>query len=575
MILILSLASPVFAADQLEVQVQGLEGELLANVEAALTPPVGLIRNGDLDRPWLERFRRQVPGLVRAALEPYGYFDPTVAVELKELGGGKVRFAVDVAAGEPVRVATVHVVLRGPGREEPKLRSMVATFPLRAGTVLRQPDYEAGKGALKSRAIDLGYLDATFTVHQLAVSRVDRRADVRLELETGPLYFFGPVLIHGNVDFPEPFLRRYLAFHPGERFHYRLLGQTQLNFLDSDRFREVLITPRREFTVGQEVPVGIQLVPADRRRLRPGLGYGTDTGVRGSLRYQDVNIFHRGHEFKLETGLSELKQNVGADYLIPSPSGLDNLTALHLNFDREETDTYQSSKVSAELERIERLGRDLLGSLFLRLQQEHYQIGVTDQRSRMVIPGLRLTLRNFSDPLRPVKGYRFNLEVRGSHPALASDAKLLQVLGDTTLLVPLPWRLSFLARGEGGLTLQSDRLAEIPASLRFFAGGDQSVRGYAYRSLGPRDASGEVVGGKQLLVGSLELERAIGENWGVAAFYDAGNAFNSLADLSLAQGAGLGLRYYTLVGPIHLDLARRVGEATGAFRVHISVGFAW
>lgn len=575
MTLILGLAAPGFAADQLELQVHGLEGELLANVRAAVTPPVGLIRDGRLDRPWLERFRRQVPGLVRAALVPYGYFDPTVEVKIQESGGGKALLAVEVAAGKPVRVATVQLVLKGPGREEPQLRSMLATFPLQVGAVLRQEVYEAGKGALKSRAIDLGYLDATYVVHQLAVSRVDLRADIHLELETGPLYFFGPTLIHGDVDYPDAFLRRYLAFRRGERFAYPLLGQTQINLLDSDRFKDVLITPQRDLPTGQEVPIGIQLIPSERRRLRPGIGYGTDTGVRGSLRYQDVNLFHLGHELKVETGLSQVKKTLGADYLVPSPTALDNLTALHGSFDRENTDTYTSSKISVELERIHRLNSIALGSLFVRLQREDYQVGLSDSRSKMVIPGVRLTLRDLSDLIRPRSGYRLNLEVRGSHPALASDTELLQVLGDANLLLPLPWRLSLLGRSSWGWTLQSDPLAEIPASLRFFAGGDQSVRGYSYRSLGPRDASGEVVGGKQLATGSLELERAIGSDWGVACFYDTGNAFNSLNDLQWAQAAGIGVRYYTLIGPLRFDLARRVGEETGAYRVHISVGFVW
>jgi translocation and assembly module TamA len=562
-------------AEPLEIHIRGLEGEALENVRSALAPPPGLVKDGQVDHSWLERFHRQVPGLVRAALEPFGFFAPQVEAELQPRGEQQYLLDVAVTPGEPVRVAVLHLDLSGPGRGEAELQRLAADFPLRVGDVLRQDHYEAGKGSLKSRAIDLGYLDAEFTTHRLAVSRGGHQAEIELELATGPLYFFGRPLIHGAPDYPDRFLKRYLAFRPGNRFAYQLLGKTQLNFLDSDRFKEVLITPQRQLASGQDIPIGIQLVPSDRRRLRPGIGYGTDTGVRGSLRYQDVNIFHRGHELKLETGLSQVKQTVGADYLIPSPTGLDNLTAIHGKYDREKTETYTSSKESVELERIQRLGANLLGSLYIQLLREDYQVGLTDNRSRLLIPGGRLTLRSVSDPIRRRSGYRLNLEVRGSHPAFFSDTKLLQILADAHLLLPLPWRLSLLARGQGATTLQSDRLAEIPASLRFFAGGDQSVRGYSYQSLGPRDASGQVVGGKQLLVGSLELERAIGKHWGVAGFYDAGNAFNSLAELEWAQGAGLGLRYYTLVGPIHLDLARRVGGRSRVYRVHFSVGFSW
>jgi translocation and assembly module TamA len=574
-LMVLFWAGTGWGAEVLEVRIRGLQGALLENVREALAPPPGLVKDGQVDRPWLERFQAQVPDLVRGALEPFGYFSPTVETDLQPRGEQQFLLDVAVHPGEPVRVATVHLILSGPGRSEPALQRLVADFPLHVGDVLRQDQYEAGKGSLKSRAIDLGYLDADFVTHRLAVSRGDRQADIDLDLATGPVYFFGRPLIHGAPDYPDRFLKRYLAFHPGERFAYQPLGKTQLNFLDSDRFKEVLITPQRELASGQDIPIGIQLVASDRRRLRPGIGYGTDTGVRGSLRYQDVNIFHLGHELKIETGLSEIKQTLGADYLIPSPKSLDDVTALHGKVDREKTETYTSKKISIELERIQRLSDVLIGSLFIQALREDYQIGLTDNRSRLLMPGARLTLRSVSDPIRPRRGYRLTLEARGTHPALVSDTKLLQVIGNAHLLLPLPWHLSLLARGQAATTLQSDRLAEIPASLRFFAGGDQSVRGYSYQSLGPRDASGQVVGGKQLLVGSLELERAIGRNWGVAGFYDAGNAFNSLAEFEAAQGAGIGLRYYTLIGPIHLDLARRIGESTGAYRVHFSVGFAW
>ena len=574
-LLLVCWAAVVSAAEPVEVQISGLEGGLLQNAQLALAPPPGLIKDGQVDRAWLERFARQTPGLVRDALEPFGYFEPEIATHLVTVAAGRYRLEVAVTPGAPVRVASLQLTLTGPGRGEPDLQRLARDFPLKVGEVLRQDLYEAGKGSLKSRAIDLGYLDANFVTHRLAVSRAGHRADIDLVLATGPLYFFGLPLIHGAPDYPDRFLLRYLDFRTGERFAYTKLGQTQVNYLDSDRFKEVLISPRRDLAKGQDIPIGIQLVPSARIRLRPGIGYGTDTGPRGALRYQDVNIFHLGHELKIEGGVSQVKQSLGADYLMPSPTALDNLTAVHLNYDREITDTYTSRKLSTELERVHGFGGNLLGSVYLRLLQEDYRIGGVDNRSQLVLPGLRLTWRQVSDPIRPREGYRIKFEARGSHPALGSDTQLLQFLGNAYLLQPLPWRLSLLGRFQGGATLQSDRLAEIPASLRFFAGGDQSVRGYPYQSLGPRDATGQVVGGKNLVFGSLELERAIADNWGVAAFYDAGNAFNSLAEFEWAQGAGLGLRYYTLVGPIRLDLARRVGETSGAYRVHISVGFAW
>ena len=120
-------------------------------------------------------------------------------------------------------------------------------------------------------------------------------------------------------------------------------------------------------------------------------------------------------------------------------------------------------------------------------------------------------------------------------------------------------KFSLFLRGQAGATWQNDPLRDIPPSLRFFAGGDQSVRGYGYQRLGPEDASGDVVGGKNLLVGSVELERALGKDWGVVLFYDAGNAFDSFSDYRIYEGAGLGVRRYTPIGPVKVDLARQIG----------------
>jgi translocation and assembly module TamA len=139
-------------------------------------------------------------------------------------------------------------------------------------------------------------------------------------------------------------------------------------------------------------------------------------------------------------------------------------------------------------------------------------------------------------------------------------------------IIPLPFRFSLLTRIEGGTTL-CNSLEDLPPSVRFFAGGDRSVRGYAYQSLGPKDVFGDVTGGKHLLVGSIELEKAIAKIFGVAAFYDVGNAFNSFGHMDLQQGVGLGIRLYTPVGPIRLDLARQVGVKDPDFRIHFTVGF--
>ena len=573
-LLLLCLSVPAAAAEPLRVKVSGIEGEILQNVEAALALPAGLIRNGQVDRRWLNHFVRQVPGKVRKAMEPYGYYSPQISAESAENGNGDV-LNVRIVPGQPVLVESLDLVLEGPGSQDRRLREILSRFPLKRGDPLRHDLYEEGKGALKARAMDSGYLQAGYVVHEILVEPVRHAANIRLVLDTGPLTYFGLVLFEGAPNFPERFFRRYLAFKTGDVFSYEKLGQTQLNFLDSDRFREVVITPGLEAAVDQRVPVNIQLTPSSRRRLRPGIGYGTDTGARFTLKYKDVNSLHLGHELNIDLMIAEYKQFLTSSYTIPSYRNKDAHTVFRLGVDREDIDTYTTRSIFAEGERVYAMGRGRLGSFFLRLLQEDYTIGGEDSRSRMVIPGVRYSARRYDDTVRPRKGFHLRAEVRGAHDSLGSDTSLLQGWIRANVLRPLPFRLSLIARVEGAATWQKDPIEDVPASLRFFAGGDNSIRGYRYQSLGPVDSEGEVVGGKHLLVGSLELERALFENWGVAVFYDAGNAYDTLTGITWAQGVGIGLRRYTLVGPVRLDVARQVGVDNPGYRFHISLGVGW
>lgn len=572
---LLGSAVGALAQEPVELVIKGVKGRALENVEAVLTLPPRLVDEGEVDRPWLDRFIRQIPKRIRPALEPFGYYAPTAETLLETTTDNRYLVHVSIDPGVPTRVNEVSVQLEGEGADNPVLKELIGKFPLRRGDILQHETYEEGKGALQARALDLGFIDADWSRHEVRVTSASAQADIDLLLDTGPLYFFGESRISGAEAYPQPFLQRYLAFRSGEVFTYAKLGQTQLNFLDSDRFREIVITPLLAEAEGAVVPIEVRLQSKPSRRLRPGVGYGTDTGARLSLRYKDVNSFDLGHELGGDLLLAEWKQTVEANYTVPSLTNIDSQTGFRLGYDREVNDTFTSAKTFAEVERVRGFGRGRIGSVYLRLLQEDYSIGEEDKTSRMVLPGIRYSRRKFSDPVRPREGFSYSFEGRGGHQAFGSDTGLLQGLISGNVLLPLPWKLALLARAQGGLTLQNERFAEVPASLRFYAGGDQSVRGYGYQTLGPKDATGKVIGGKHLAVGSVELERALNPNWSLATFYDLGNAFNDPADLEWAMGAGIGVRRYTVVGPIKVDLARQLGLSKPSFRLHISIGFGW
>jgi translocation and assembly module TamA len=572
LVLWLAMAVPLHAAEPVEIVVTGIEGGALKNVQETLVLPAGLVREGAVDRTWLERFAQQGMDKTRTALEPFGYYNAQVKVTVEPAEDG-YRLLVEVMPGAPVRLTEVTVAVVGPGSEEKRLARLVATFPLNKGDVLLQQRYEEAKAALKSRAQNLGYLDAEFSQHEIRIAESATTATIKLVLDTGKKYYFGETIINGAPDYPDSFLRRHLTYTAGEVFSYTLLGETQRNFTNSERFKEVIVTPEKQDAEAFRVPVTIQLKAGPRISLRPGIGYGTDTGARFTVRYRDLNMFHLGHELYSHLYIAERLQGLATGYIIPSPRDVKSSTTLQLSLQQEETTTYSSRILALELDRNRSFGTGKLGTAYVKAQYEDYTVGVEESIARLLLPGLRFSDNRYDNLVRPRRGFRYALDLHGTHQMLGSDTELVQILAEGSYLLRLPWRLSLHTRAKAGVTLLSDPLRDIPPSLRFFAGGDQSVRGYSYKSLGPRDASGKVVGGKQLLTGSIELERALFKDWGVSLFYDAGNAFNSFTDVSLFQGAGVGVHYFTSVGALNLALARQLGVDKPSFHIHFTVGF--
>ncbi|HSB03717.1 MAG TPA: autotransporter assembly complex family protein [Thermodesulfobacteriota bacterium] len=581
-ILLWSLSTLAMAAEPVEVIVEGLEGDTLKNVQAGLALPPSLVQEGRVDPLWLKLFERQIPEKVRQALEPFGYYNPQIRVSLEVIQEGLFRLRVYVEPGHPVRVSSAKIELRGMGSQEQELKDLVKAFSLKEGDILRQTKYEEAKGALKAKALELGYLDADFSVHEIRVSQGERKASIELVLETGSQYYFGEVTFAGTPNYPERFLRRYLAFRAGEVFSYSKIAQTQLNLINSDRFKEAGIDARKEESQNLRIPVKINLAPSKPKRFRFGVGYETDLGPRLSARYQDLNFQRRGHELDSELNLSQRLQGLVTSYVWPGQKDLDSKTSFKLGIQREDTETYTSRSVFLGPEYVHSfahgsgllhsLGRGSIGSVYLQARLEDFRVGEEDGRSRLLMPGLRFSRRQYDDLIRPTRGYRFALETRGAAQAFGSDTNFLQLLFNGDMLIPLPLRFALFLRAQAGVTW-SDPVEDLPPSVRFFAGGDQSVRGYAYQSLGPKDIFGNVTGGKHLLAGSIELEKPISKLFGIAAFYDVGNAFNSLNNVDLQQGAGMGIRLYTPVGPVRFDLARQVGVKDPKFRVHFTVGF--
>lgn len=573
-VLAMALPTSVFALpSDVAVNVSGVTGQEKQNVEAVLELPPGIVRAGQVDRRWLLRFVDKIPSQVEKALQPFGYYRSEITTELQETAD-LYRIDVQVTPGVPARVRQLTLQLLGTGADEAELKAERRSFPLKQGDVLHHERYEAGKKVLQRKAIDLGYLKAAYTTHRITVYPTEDAADIELELDTGALYRFGPTEFEGGTDrFDETFLRRFISFAEGDVFSHRELHQTRINFYQANRFDEVLMVPRIDQAEENRVPVDIKLVAAPQQRLRPGIGYGTNTGARISLNYQNTQAFDRPDLYTFDLSLAEKAQLLETSYSIPQAGSSDNNLIGSIGARQEDLDTYKTQIIYTELEQTFGLGSGKTGSIYLRYSREDSEVGTDDNLSRLLIPGMRYYQRSYDDLINPKAGYQLRFELRGSYAGPLSDVTLGQALGGGSFMWPLGRRFTLHSRVEAATTIKDKEISEIPPSLRFFVGGDSSVRGYAYKSQGPRDENNDVIGGDSMLVGSIEGEYALNNNWGLAVFYDIGSAFNASEAMTFVSGAGIGVRRYTPIGPIKIDLANRVSEGGFGLRIHLSVGF--
>jgi translocation and assembly module TamA len=209
-------------------------------------------------------------------------------------------------------------------------------------------------------------------------------------------------------------------------------------------------------------------------------------------------------------------------------------------------------------------------SLFINYQVEEFVVGSDRGESTLLMPGVNWTRSWGNDIITSFDGIRFDIGLRGAREDFLSDVSFVQLHGGVKAINRLGQRNRLITRGRIATTWTKD-FQQLPSSVRFFAGGAQSVRGFSYQSLGPKDNTGEVIGGNHLMVGSIEFEHSLNHKWAAAMFYDVGNAMDSFAD-KLERGAGLGIRWRSPVGPVRLDLATAMSRDDRPWRLHISIG---
>ena len=556
------------ATGTLAVLVEGVEGAPRDNVLAFLDINrfAGKPAPEETELRWLHGNAERN---IRDALQPFGYYEPAIESALNRVAAGwEARYRIQ--PGRAMRVAAVDIQVLGEGEQDPAFQKLLAALPVAKGQILDQPKYEQLKLNLETLATERGYFDARFTEHAIEIDLQAYEATVKLHYDTGKRYRFGDIAFKQDILSPK-LLNRYPRFKPGDPYDANELLKLQSDLGGSPYFSQVQIDTSQD-TVTHTAPIDVQLTPNKKRKFSAGLGYGTDTGVRGKAKVEQRWINRQGHHYEAELQLSPIKSVLGFKYIIPGQDPTTDEYALTAGYTLQNYDDQDYERIALGGSWQRQDGK-WLKNYNLSLQYEDYQIGDEPRStSLLLIPGLNWTWIDADDRLYTTRGLLFGFELRGASTLLLSDINFVQGVLHLKWVRALNDDSRFIARGDLGATAIKEDFEDMPASLRFYTGGDASVRGYAYNKIGPTDDGGTVVGGKNLVVGSLEYEHRVWGDWSVAAFIDSGDAFDG-ASPELKTGAGLGLRWRSPVGPVRIDFASGLDRPPGdAFRFSFSIG---
>jgi translocation and assembly module TamA len=574
---LVQFATPVAAS--IAVEINGVDESMRPNVLAYLSFERYKTSN-DLSREFVERLQERAEREVRAALRPFGFYEPVVTSQVRPPEpGGEQRYLVtiNVVPGKPVVVDEVNVRVTGPGATDGRFTDITNNLAIRTGQRLNHAQYDELKGRLLRTAATYGYHDSRMVRSEMRVDPSVYSADIEIDFETGPQYRFGATTISQEV-IEDSLVRRFLRYREDQPFDATELLRTQFALDDSQYFSTVEVLPGERDREKLTVPVSIAAEANRRNRYQYGVGYGTDTEIRGTVSWENRRVNERGHRFRTEIRAAALEQSLDARYIVPIGDPATEKFTMQLKGGHERLADIDDKSINflpslthlkdswfSDRQRWQRVSYIEL----LNTESEFIASGRRNEQT-LFIPGVSFALVPPAYLGEALFSRTLYAELRGSHTTLGSDSDFLQVRVQAERVFDFASKWHVLLRGDVGATALSETSALAP-SQRFFAGGDRSVRGFGINDLSPvqevvgddGEVTFEKVGGKHLFAGSVELIRDLPKNFAVAVFADAGNAFDEFGD-PLMYSVGIGVRLRLPVVSVGIDVAQALTTPAGA-----------
>uniref|UniRef100_A0A486XJH5 Translocation and assembly module subunit TamA n=1 Tax=Rheinheimera sp. BAL341 TaxID=1708203 RepID=A0A486XJH5_9GAMM len=547
------------AQSQLKLEVKGISGALKDNVEIYLQTFVD-----DNAIPGI-RLHTALQQEAEQALQALGYYHSDIRIESASTNALDITLWID--AGPPVLINTSDVKLYGDGLNDTDFLQLLQQAP-QVGAVLHHGQYDSLKSAMRNLALRKGYFDARFTQSRLEVSPELKQAFIHLYFDTGTRYTFGDVNFSGSqIELQR--LNTMLPFAKGDYYLASQLGQLNQMLAASGWFSSIFVEGDTDNIQQHQLPINVSLAPERRNIIETGVGYSTDVKARLKLNWQKPWLNSAGHSLRSDLAISDSEQSVEAAYKLPLQSAVTDYYQVQLGFRNRDIEDTASRESNLVLERYWLLDNDWYRTASLRwLYEDFVQADQRDNIS-LIMPGISYNRTLQQGGIMPHSASRLALRVEVSDQAWGSDASFVRLRGRAGWIGSAGDNHRFVTRLDGGAILM-ETLRNLPPSLRFFAGGDNSIRGYSYETVSPVNAAGELTGARYLLTGSVEYQYRVKGDWWLAAFTDYGSAWDDNPDW--VQGVGLGVRWASPVGPIRLDFAFGLDQPGSGFQLHFSLG---
>lgn len=528
----------------------------------------------ELSMEELQRLYAAAPRQIRELLATEGYFSPTIASDLRQDGDQwRAQFRID--PGLPTRIAGVDIRFRGAIAEgstadTQRMARLREQWRLGIGDLFRQANWDEAKNSLLAGLLTRDYPAAKIADSAAEIDPQQQSAQLRVEIDSGPAFTFGALDINGLQRYSREMIDGLNPIRAGEPYSQEKLTELQARLQDSGYFRSAFATVEVDPEHPQRVPVRVDLTENERRRLSFGGGFSTDGGPRLQAKWLDRRFL--GHDWRLESELRLDRQTrlLGGDLYFPArDSGWRPSLGSHFMRTDIANELNDRLRIDARYTSPSRVDEQIWGLSYLTDRQRIAEMAPNNRQA--LVATYSYTQRRLDNLIAPSRGHVASVEIDGGPRGLLNEANLLRVFGRVNWLSPYVNRFQAVMRAQLGQVLGASRNA-VPGELLFRAGGDQSVRGYAYNSLGV-EQNGAIVGGRVLAAFSSEIVYQVTPAWGAALFHDAGNAADSWRELNLNQGSGLGARWRSPIGPVNLDLA--FGRQTREVRLHFWVGYGF